>query len=263
MASSSWLHFDDVSIEYSVRHKPIRAVDGASMKIGHASFLSILGPSGCGKTSLLKSVAGLLPKSTRGQILLGTERLDQRSKSANKVGMVFQTAALLDWLTVRDNVAFPLTSTGGKRRPARELADELLAEAGLSKFARSKPYELSGGMQQRVAICRALIVEPELLLMDEPFGHLDAITRDQMSIMTQALWLRKPITAVLVTHSVAEAVFLSDRVAVMSKGPGSKVVTEIDIDLPRPRTLASRRSAAFQEYVRELENILGIDQVEA
>jgi len=259
---SAGLSFRSVSIEYQAQARKIRAVADASLHVDHGSFLSILGPSGCGKTSLLKAAAGLLPASTLGEIVLGDVRLNSGNARRNQVGMVFQTAALLDWLTVRDNVAFPLTTTGVRKSTARELASELLQQAGLGSFADNKPYELSGGMQQRAAICRALIVEPELLLMDEPFGHLDAITRDQMSIMTQSLWLRKPITAVLVTHSVAEAVFLSDRVAVMSKGPASRVVTEVDIDLPRPRTLESRGSAVFQGYVRELEQALGLDQME-
>lgn len=252
------VEYRDVSIRYRGAAKTVTAVDGVTMTVPDGSFTSILGPSGCGKTSLLKATAGLLPESLVGEIRCGGEG----SPARNEVGMVFQTAALLDWLSVRDNVAFPLTVSGGDKTAARAAAGRLLEEVNLGAFVDSKPYELSGGMQQRVSICRALIAEPSVLLMDEPFGHLDAITRDQMSLMTQRLWLQKPVTALLVTHSVAEAVLLSDQVVVMSAGPGSKVVATITIELPRPRTLALRAGADFQRYVREIEELLGVDQGE-
>src|SRR5256885_836234 len=196
------------------------------------SLLEISGPSGCGKTTLLKMVAGLVPYSS-GSITVGGRKVD---RPQTDVGIVFQESILLDWRDVLSNVMLQVDIRGMDRATYEAVAKHLLRQTGLEGFENRKPYELSGGMRQRVSICRALVHDPPLLLMDEPFGALDALTREQISMDIQRVWMERRKTALHITHSIPEAVLLADRVVVMSPRPG-RIVEILDVDLPRPRRL--------------------------
>lgn len=240
-----------LSVTYRSRQADILAVDGFNCDVGDREFVSIIGPSGCGKSTTLKAIAGLRT-TTGGSVSVAGQLV---TAPPADIGMMFQTPVLLDWLLVVDNVGLPLEIGGMPKTRARELALQLLARAGLGEFALHRPFELSGGMQQRVALCRALVIRPRLLLMDEPFGALDAITRDQMGLVLQRLWLEYPVAVVFVTHDIAEAVLLSDRVLVMSQRPG-RLVGDFTIDLGRPRSLRDRGEPAFQRHLREVTDAL-------
>jgi NitT/TauT family transport system ATP-binding protein len=234
----------------------ITALDGVALEISDGEFVSILGPSGCGKSTLLRCIAGLESISD-GSILVKGKPL---SGPPEKLGIVFQRDTLADWRTVLSNVLLVSEFRRHKKGDVRPRGMELLALFGLSDYASRYPWELSGGMRQRVAICRALADDPELLLMDEPFGALDAMTRDQLNVELQRIWYQKQKTVLFVTHSIVEAVFLSDRVAVMSSNPG-RIIEVLPIDLPRPRRLAMREIPQFARFVariRELFMSLGI-----
>ena len=211
----------------------------------------MLGPSGCGKSTLLTIVAGLIPPSA------GTVSVHGRlvTRPITDVGIVFQRDLLFDWRTVLGNVMLQADIRGLDRERTREKALALLDRVDLAGFADHYPWELSGGMRQRVAICRALVHDAALLLLDEPFGALDALTRDQMNLDLQRIWSSDRRTAIFVTHSISEAIFLSDRVVVMSPRPG-RIVVEIDIDLPRPRLLEVRETERFSGYVRHLRTTI-------
>jgi NitT/TauT family transport system ATP-binding protein len=215
-------------------------------------FVSVVGPSGCGKTTLLRIIAGLLP-ATAGEILVDEAHFDPR----REVGFVFQKALLLDWRRVIDNVLLPIEILGLDKSSQREKANELLELVGLKGFERSYPRELSGGMQQRVSIARALIHDPKVLLMDEPFGSLDALTRERMNLELLRIWERATKTVIFVTHGINEAVFLSDRIIVLSARP-SKMIKALDITLPRPRTLECRMTPEFGEIALTVYNLLEI-----
>lgn len=206
------------------------ALQGTSMTIAPGEFVAVVGPSGCGKSTLLSMVAGI-EKPTQGTILIDDKPLNGPNP---RTSVVFQSDYLLPWRTVIDNVLLPLEIKRLNVESYRERAESLLAQVGLAGFGQRFPTELSGGMRQRVAICRAVIQEPGLLLMDEPFGALDALTREQMIMDLQSLWLRLKNTVLFITHGIDEAVFLADRVVVMSPRPG-RIDLEIRIDLPRPR----------------------------
>jgi NitT/TauT family transport system ATP-binding protein len=225
----------------------LKAVDNASLDIWPGEFVSIVGPSGCGKSTLMMMVAGLTSAS-RGEIRVQNQKV---SRPYTDLGIVFQRDALLEWRNVLDNVLLQLDIRGIKRETRLPHAMELLDRAGLGDFAKYYPWELSGGMRQRVSICRALVGQPPLLLMDEPFGALDAMTREQMSLDLQRIWLNDRKTVLFITHSISEAVFLSDRVIVMSPRPG-RMALDIKIDLPRPRKLSLRETPRFGEYVAEI-----------
>lgn len=235
----AWVEFRNVALRYSTqRGGDHLALQDLNFSVRKGEFLAVLGPSGCGKSTLLKLISGLLSPSE------GSVQLDRVPVNGPRrdVGMVFQQATLLPWDTVLDNVLLPAKIM---RQPnATKRAKELLEMVGLSAYARSYPYELSGGMQQRVGIARSLIHDPQILLMDEPFAALDALTRENMTIELQSIWQRSKRTVLFITHSIPEAVILADRVLVMSKGPG-KVVHEELIDLPRPRDLSSMASPEF------------------
>jgi NitT/TauT family transport system ATP-binding protein len=226
------------------------AVDGVDFNIGASEFVSLLGPSGCGKSTILSIIAGLIEPSS------GRIRIDGRPIRApyTDVGIVFQSDLLLDWRTVLGNVLIQFEMRGLSPAPHRERARALIASVGLGGFETKHPWELSGGMRQRVAICRALIHEPQLLLMDEPFGALDALTRAQLQIDLQNIWQSSRKTVVFVTHSIDEAVFLSDRVIVMTPRPG-RVREVIEIDLARPRRLDVRESPVFVETIRRVNHL--------
>jgi NitT/TauT family transport system ATP-binding protein len=229
----------------------MKALDNINMTIGDGEFRTILGPSGCGKSTLLMIIAGLIKPSS------GTVSVSNRpvTRPLTDVGIVFQRDLLFDWRTVLGNVMLQAEVRGLDRKASREKAMSLLESVGLKGFEHRRPWELSGGMRQRAALCRALLHEASVLLLDEPFGALDAITRDQINLDLQAIWMRERKTAVLVTHSISEAIFLSDRIFVMSPRPG-RIASEIEIDLPRPRTVAMRDTPLFVEYQATLRDAI-------
>jgi NitT/TauT family transport system ATP-binding protein len=232
-----------ISKTFEAGDETVTALRDVSFGIAKGEFVSLLGPSGCGKTTLMMILVGLInPDSGKAQI-----EGRQISEPFTDVGIVFQSPELLEWRTALQNVLLQIEI---RRLPVRKFsarASELLAQVGLSGFENKFPFELSGGMKQRVALCRALVHDPEILLMDEPFGALDALTRDQMNLDLQRIWLERRKTAVLVTHSIDEAVFLSDRIIVMTPRPGT-IAEIISIDLPRPRTLDIKDRPEFNAF---------------
>ena len=252
MAASArnFLDIEAVDKVYPTREGSITALRNVSFSIGAAQFVSLLGPSGCGKSTLLRCIAGLEPL-TGGRIALNGALIDGPPAD---MGIVFQRDVLFDWLTVIRNVLLPCRV---RRLPLNEWvprAKKLLDVIGLAGFENSFPWELSGGMRQRVAICRALLLNPSLLLMDEPFGALDAMTRDELNVELQRIWLADAKTVLFVTHSIVEAVFLSDRVVLMSRSPG-RVQEIIEVELPRPRPLAIRETPDFSGYVARIRRL--------
>ncbi len=225
----------------------MRALDHVSLEGRRGEFLSILGPSGCGKSTLLMIAAGLLVPSG-GSVSIEGRIVDG---PRTDIGIVFQSPVLLEWRTALANVMLQAEARRMERPAASRRARELLASVGLAGFEDKYPHELSGGMRQQVSICRALIHGPEYLLMDEPFGALDQLTRDQLVLDLQALWNVRRMSVLFITHSIAEAVFLSDRVIVMTPRPG-RIDRIFDIALPRPRTLAMRESAEFAALNRQI-----------
>jgi len=237
---------DNVSMWFG-RHGGVEALRNVSFDFDAGQFVSIVGPSGCGKSTILSLVAGLrLPSS--GQVLRAGRAITAPVTSA---GMVFQKPVLLDWRTALGNVMLSAEAHGMERTSAENRARQLLASVGLGGFELAYPRELSGGMQQRVSICRGLIHEPDMLLMDEPFAALDAITRDQLSLDLGNMLRERFVSVLFVTHSVPEAVFLSDKIVVMTGRPG-QVKRMIDIDLARPRNLHLRQTSRFGQYVEEV-----------
>lgn len=236
--------------------RELLALDGISLDVRPGEFVSILGPSGCGKSTFLRCVAGLETIS-QGQLTVDGMVVNG---PPDHVGMVFQRDALLEWRSIARNILLPIEFAGKPVEAFRKPMTDLLRLTGLSEFADSYPRELSGGMRQRAAICRALIDQPGLLLMDEPFGALDALTRDQMNIELQRIWMETRNTVLFVTHSISEAVFLADRVVVFSPRPG-RIAEILTIDLPHPRRLAVRESTQFGVYtarIRELFHEMGL-----
>lgn len=237
----------DLSKTYGSRgaNQQIKAITGVTLDVVAGEFLSIVGPSGCGKSTLLKIVAGLVSPTT------GESRLNQTwSKQENPIGMVFQSPVLLPWRTVMDNVLLP-AEISRRKNELQSRARSLVTMVGLDGFERRYPFELSGGMQQRVSLARALLMDPAVLLMDEPFGALDAMTREQMGSELQRIWQETRKTILFVTHSIPEAVFLSDRVAVMTARPG-RIARVVEIDLPRPRTTTTMGAPQFVHAANEL-----------
>jgi NitT/TauT family transport system ATP-binding protein len=234
---------------YDTQAGPVEACSEVDLDIGESEFVAVVGPSGCGKTTIMKMVAGLQPYSS-GSITVGGRRVE---RPLTDVGIVFQEAILLDWRSVLANVMLQVDIRRLERAKYEPVARHLLKATGLSGFEERKPFELSGGMRQRVSICRALVHDPHLLLMDEPFGALDALTREQISMDIQRVWMEKRKTALFITHSIPEAVLLSDRVVVMSPRPG-RIVEILDIDLPRPRRL-DKLPAKFNDYTGRIRDI--------
>jgi NitT/TauT family transport system ATP-binding protein len=239
-----------MGVTYQSPRGAVVALEGVTLDLREAEFLSILGPSGCGKSSLLKCVAGL-EHCSKGTIKVRGEALDG---PPDKLGVVFQRDVLLDWRTILENVLLTAELQGIDVSKLKPKALQLLQTFGLEAFADRYPWELSGGMRQRASICRALLTEPELLLMDEPFGALDAMTRDDLNVELAGLWLNTRKTVMFITHSIIEAVFLSDRIALMSRNPG-RVVEVIDIDLPRPRPLSIRETKEFGVYTAQIRHL--------
>ena len=227
------------------------AVRDVSLAVERDEFVALVGPSGCGKSTLLRLIAGLL-RPTAGEVRIDGAPVGEPRRDT---GIVFQNPTLLPWASVTDNVLFPLKLMRQVRGDSIATVHELLKLVGLAGFEHRYPRELSGGMQQRAAICRALIHDPDILLMDEPFGALDALTREEMSLELLRIWTLKPKTILFVTHSIPEAVLLADRVLVMSPRPG-RVVEEIDVPLPRPRTFALEGRAEFQECAQQIRRLI-------
>jgi NitT/TauT family transport system ATP-binding protein len=226
------------------------ALDAVDLQVGSGEFLAVVGPSGCGKSTLLRLIAGLIPPSA-GRVVIDGQSV---SGPQTQLGIVFQKPVLLEWRTVLGNVLLQAEMRRLDASAYLERARRLLSAVGLGDFEDRYPHELSGGMQQRAAIVRALIHDPPLLLMDEPFGALDALTREQMRIDLEELWLSTQKTVVFITHSIDEAVLLADRVMVMSPRPG-RIERTIDVDLPRPRGLEARGLAKFDEAVAAITEI--------
>ena len=230
----------------------VRALESTNLRIKPGEFITVVGASGCGKTTLLRLIAGL-ERCTAGSIKVnGTEQLGP----SEQIGIVFQDPTLLPWRSVLENVLLPVHVLKLDFKTYRARALALLETVGLSDFRNKYPHELSGGMRQRVAITRALVHDPAMLLMDEPFGALDALTRDQLNLELLEIWAKTRKTVLLITHSITESVFLADRVIVMSPRPG-RVVEEITVDLPRPRDLEMINSEMFGAHVRRIRGQLG------
>ncbi len=249
MAPEAYIRLQNVGKVYQSKAGPVEACGEIDLDIRRSEFVAIVGPSGCGKTTILKMVAGLQPY-TAGSISIDGKRVDGPHTD---LGIVFQDAILLDWRNVLDNVLLQVDIRHLDRAQFEPVARSLLKATGLDGFENHKPYELSGGMRQRASICRALVHDPPLLLMDEPFGALDALTREQIAMDIQRVWMEKRKTALFITHSIPEAVLLADRVVVMSPRPG-RIVEIIDIDLPRPRRL-DRVPEMFNEYTGRIRDI--------
>lgn len=235
---------------YGSRHGAVEALAGIDLEVREGEFVSILGPSGCGKSTLLKCIGGL-EAITSGSLLVRGQPL---SGPPEKAGMVFQRDVLLDWRTILDNVLITAEFLGLRREDLKPRAMQLLNRFGLEGFEHRHPWELSGGMRQRASICRALLCDPELLLMDEPFGALDAMTRDDLNLELARIWQDTRKTVVFVTHGISEAIFLSDRVVMMDRNPG-RVIEVLDIALPRPRSLAVRETPEFGRYVAHIRHL--------
>jgi NitT/TauT family transport system ATP-binding protein len=229
----------------------IRALGPVSFSVLPHEFVSVVGPSGCGKSTLLKIAAGLIHKS-EGSIRINGREVDGPMKD---VGMVFQSPVLLPWKNVIENVLLPIQIRHESAQAYRGRAQSLLELVGLQGFEERYPHELSGGMQQRAAIVRALICDPPILFMDEPFGALDAITRDQMNVELLSIWNRTKKTVLFVTHGIAEAVFLSNRVIVLGRRPG-QIIEDLTIDIPRPRVIEHMATPAFGEAVTHIRQLL-------
>jgi NitT/TauT family transport system ATP-binding protein len=247
-----------VSRAFSGRSGTVEALHDIYLDVAEGEFVAVVGRSGCGKSTLLRVIAGLLPATT-GEVTVAGERVE---KPRRDIAMLFQRPALLPWRSVLDNVLLPVEIFGWKRATHRSRAQELLTMAGLGGFEKRLPHELSGGMQQRVALCRSLIGKPRVLLMDEPFSALDALTREELSGELQRVHMEHNATIVFVTHSIDEAILLADRVAVLSRRPG-QIREILDIKIPRPRALGrtahsgevARCSAELHELLQERERL--------
>jgi len=236
-----------LSIIYPDGNSGLKALDDISFSVDAEQFVCVLGPSGCGKTTLLRLLAGLL-SPTHGGVVFGDSSL---TTPRHGVGMVFQKANLMPWRTVLENILLPLEIQHVQRREAMEKAQALVELVGLAGFEGSLPRDLSGGMAQRVAIARALIHEPDLLLLDEPFGSLDALTRERMGSELTRIWQARRKTVIMVTHSISESLFLADRVLVLSPRPG-RLCLDLMVDLPRPRVDDIRYTPGFSDLARQV-----------
>ena len=252
--SEPFIRIKDLRKAYRKGDQEFLAISNASFDVTAGELVALVGPSGCGKTTLLKILAGLQSYDS-GEVHIGTPA--HPFDPSRDIGMVFQQALLLKWRRVLQNVMLPAEILGLPMRESRERAHELLAMVGLVGSEDKYPYELSGGMQQRAAIARALIHDPKLILMDEPFGALDAMTREKMNLELLNIWKRSGKTIVFVTHGIAEAVFLGTRVIVLTAGP-ARMADNISVTLPEPRMLDVKTSEVFGEYSRRIYRLLGL-----
>jgi NitT/TauT family transport system ATP-binding protein len=231
---------------------PLEALRGVDFSVARNEFVAVLGPSGCGKSTLLRCIAGLLKPISGRLDVYGMPVTDPR----DDIGIVFQKPTLLPWANVEDNVVFPIKHKTGRVRPDdREEARKLLKMVGLEGFEKRMPAELSGGMQQRVGIARALLLNPDILLMDEPFSALDALTREEMGFELLRIWQEHPKTVLFITHSISEAVLLADRVLVMSERPGG-IIRDLEVPLPRPRSIETTSSKVMHDFSGQLRTLL-------
>ena len=253
--SQSFVSLQNVRKVYRTRNEEFEAIQSVSMEINAGELVCLVGPSGCGKSTLLKILAGLHPHEG-GEVRIGS--LEEPFDPSRDVGMVFQQPLLLKWRRILENVLLPAEILGLPMKASRERARGLLAMVGLSGFEENYPYELSGGMQQRAAIARALVHDPKLILMDEPFGALDALTREKMNLELLRIWRESQKTIVFVTHGIQEAVFLGTHVAVMTTGP-ARMADYFDVDLPEDRDLDIKTHENFGEYTRRIYKLLNMD----
>jgi NitT/TauT family transport system ATP-binding protein len=247
---------EGVSLIYRSRNAEVHALDNISFAATDREFVALVGPSGCGKSTLLKLISGLLPHYS------GMVRVNGRpiSGPTASIGIVFQSPLLMAWRTVLQNVLLQIEIRNLRVADYLAAARDLIRLVGLDGFEDAHPHQLSGGMQQRVGLCRALIHDPDLLIMDEPFGALDAMTRELMNAELQRIWIERQKTVLFITHSISEAVYLADRVLVMSPRPG-RIVGEIAVDLPRPRTVATTELPEFVHFTREVRRSLNTGSV--
>ena len=261
-AADGFIELEGVTKRYQTRQGSTLALSDVSLSVGRKEFLVLIGQSGCGKTTLLRILAGLI-QPTEGEVRVGGGSLwsggRRDDEALSKLGLVFQDANLFPWYSVEDNIALPLRLRGVGKGERHKRAHELSELVGLTGFERSYPRELSGGMRQRVSIARALSYNPEILLMDEPFGALDALTRDKMNLELQRIAAASDATVVFVTHSINEAVFLADRVVLLSARPG-RVRSVTDVDFERPRSVDVQTDPAFSARVKELRHQLEEDE---
>ena len=250
-----FIHLSGVSKTYRRGRTEHLAISDATFDVMPGELVSLVGPSGCGKSTLLKILAGLHPHDS-GVVRIGSE--SHAFNPSRDIGMVFQAPLLLKWRRILENVLLPAEILGLPLAASRERAKDLLNLVGLSGFEEKYPYELSGGMQQRAAIARSLIHDPKLVLMDEPFGALDALTREKMNLELLRIWKESGKTIVFVTHGISEAVFLGTRVVVFTAGP-ARMADNFEIDLPRPRTLDMKTHERFGEYTRRIYKLLGME----
>jgi NitT/TauT family transport system ATP-binding protein len=255
MQERPFIHLAGVAKTYGRGEKAHLAISDATFDVAKGELACLVGPSGCGKSTLLKILAGLHPHDA-GTVTIGTPEFP--FDPARDIGMVFQAPLLLKWRTIEDNVLLPAEILGLPMGEARARARELLALVGLSGNEKKRPYELSGGMQQRAAIARALVHDPKLVLMDEPFGALDALTREKMNLELLRIWKESGKTILFVTHGISEAVFLGTRVVVFTAGP-ARMADDIRIELPHPRTLDMKTHEEFGVYTRRIYKLLGME----
>ena len=246
---------EEIRKEFVVGRGTTLALDGIDLTVGSGEFISLIGPSGCGKSTLLRIIADLIPPTTGSITVNGKSSAEARRD--RDYGMVFQAPVLFDWRTIERNVRLPMEIVGTPRGEQEQRARELLSLVELSDFAGHHPWQLSGGMQQRAAIARALALQPKLLLMDEPFGALDEMTRERMNDELLRVWERTATTIIFVTHSIPEAVFLSSRIVVMSARPG-RITNVVDVDLPRPRTIQTRELPRYFELITTVRELLRV-----
>ena len=250
-----FIHVSGLRKVYRKREQEFLAISDASFEVAPGELVSLVGPSGCGKTTLLKVLAGLQDYDA-GEVRIGSA--SHSFDPSRDIGMVFQQALLLKWRRVLENVLLPAEILGLPMRESRERARDLLAMVGLSGSEDKYPYELSGGMQQRAAIARALVHDPKLILMDEPFGALDALTREKMNLELLRIWKQSGKTILFVTHGISEAVFLGTRVIVFTAGP-ARMAANIPIKLPEPRRLDVKTTEMFGDYSRQIYHLLGME----
>ncbi len=252
----SFIELRNVTKSYrTMQEEDLLALQDVSFEVGKSEFVSVVGASGCGKTTLLKIIAGLIPHSS-GEVRIGGSSVKGPRKD---IGFVFQQPVLLPWRTVLENTLLPIEVMGLPREEYGRRAQDILDRVGLSGFSNKYPFELSGGMQQRVAITRALVYDPDVLLLDEPFGALDAMTRESLNLELLRIWSDHRKTVLFVTHSISEAIFLSDRVVALTPRPG-RLADVVEVDLPRPRRLDVMQTEAFGMLAKRIRSLLGIGE---